>query len=157
MNNEEKILSLLENQGKVLEAHGKALEALIQGQAKLEEEVKDIKLDMVDVKQDINILKLDMVDVKQDINILKLDMADVKQDINILKLDMTDVKQEVTNVKISLENKTNKNILKLVDGFVMHSEKLKKVDEMSEDIVFLKMDTSNLKTATKELFKKVAL
>ncbi|MCL2388707.1 MAG: hypothetical protein FWC89_14345 [Defluviitaleaceae bacterium] len=122
MNNEEKILSLLENQGKTLEA-------LIQGQVKLEAEVKDIKLDMADVKQEI---------------------TDVKQEI-------TDVKQEITDVKVSLENKTNKNILKLVDGFEMHSNKLKKVDKMEDDIVHLKMDTSNLKMATKELLKKVAL
>ena len=108
MNNEEKILHILEN-----------IQTDVSG---LKTDVAGLKSDIVEVKADVAGLKSDMVEVKADIAGLKSDMVEVKADIAGLKTDVAGLKTDLTEVKhrvVLIENEHGKSLGALHDGYTM--------------------------------------
>ena len=97
MNNEEKILSLLE------QMTGR-LDMLEQGQKEIRSDVNVLKTDMTVVKSDVSALKTDMTAVKEDIEVMKEDSAVTRNGVNTL-LDWAE--QAEVEVKIPLYKKAN--------------------------------------------------
>ena len=97
MNNEEKILSLLE------QMNGR-LDMLEQGQKEIRSDVNVLKTDMNAMQSDVSVLKTDMAAVKEDIEVMKEDSAVTRNGVNTL-LDWAE--QAEVEVKIPLYKKAN--------------------------------------------------
>ncbi|MBK2001097.1 radical SAM protein [Campylobacter sp. 2018MI35] len=81
-----------------------------------------IKLDLADVKVDLNNTKLDLADVKVDLNNTKLDLADVKVDLNNTKLDLADVKKKYYHIlDFHLRKITPQAFLEIIEIHVSES------------------------------------
>ena len=88
---------------------------------RIENDIAELKTDMVQVKEDIAELKTDMVQVKEDIAELKTDMVQVKEDIAELKTDVAELKTDVAELKTDM-------------------------NQVKEDIAELKTDMNQVKT-----------
>ncbi len=64
-----------------------------------------------------------------------------------LKQEISEVKQKVIKIEATLENQTNKNIQLLVEGYMQNSNKIEKIDSISEDVNNISLDIRLLKNA----------
>ena len=121
MNNEEKILTLLES---------------------LTSEVKDMKTDMSDMKTDIKNIKTDMEDVKLRLTNVELGLTNVELRLTNVELRLTNVELRLTDVELTIENKTNKHIQILAEGHKGLVDRLwhlpDEVEEVKETVSILK-------------------
>jgi chromosome segregation ATPase len=104
MNNEEKILSLLES--------------LVVSHRGLKEDVGILKEDVCILKEDVSILK-------EDVGILKEDVGILKEDVSILKDEVEDLQESNVSIRrilLKLENKHDDMLKALVDGQVVLEE-----------------------------------
>ena len=85
MDNEDKMLKLLEQMDGRLD--------------RIESDVATLKDDMISVKGDVSALKNDMVSVKSYVSALKNDMVSVKSDVSTLNDNMTVVKEDIVDLK----------------------------------------------------------
>ena len=97
MNNEEKILSLLES---LVVSH------------------RDLKEDVECIKEDVSILKEDVSVLKEDVEELREDVRGLKVDVHYLKEDNVSIRR----ILLKLENKHDDMLKALVDGQVMLEE-----------------------------------
>ena len=184
MNNEEKILSMLESlstafthmQGEISEIRrdnavverdlgklitDRVLAGIVQekndrNQAVNEQSFKRILEGQARLESDVAGLKSDVAGLKDGQARLEEDVASLKSDVTGLKDGQARLEEDVTHIKVMLENETNKNIRVLAEGYGVHTAKLDRLSEMGEQILELKMDTSNLKIATHDLYLKKA-
>ena len=104
MNNEDKILAILE---------------------KLQE-------DFSGMKEDVSSLKQDVSGLKQDVSGLKQDVSGLKQDASGLKEDVSSLKQDVSSIKIRLDVDIQTQLNLLSEGHSRLVERLDILDEVKE-------------------------
>ena len=76
---------------------------------KIENDIKIIKINNSNLKNDINNLKNDTNNLKNDINNLKNDINNLKNDTNNLKNDINNLKNDTNNLKNDINNLKNEN------------------------------------------------
>ena len=92
MQNEERILGLLEHL--VQDVSG-----LKQSVSGLERETAGLKQEMAELKADVSGLKQEMAELKADVSTLKTDVAELKADVSGLKEDVSGLKEDVSGLK----------------------------------------------------------
>ena len=102
MNNEEKILSLLEQMNGRLDTMDGRLDMLEQGQKEIRADVNVLKTDMNAMQSDVSVLKTDMNAMQSDVSGLKTDMNAMQSDVSVLKTDMAAVKEDIEVMKEDL-------------------------------------------------------
>ena len=140
MSNEEKILALLEAQGKTLEEHGRMLVGLQQ-------DVSGLKGDVAVLKEDVSGLKEDVAVLKEDVSGLKEDVAVLKEDVSCLKEDVAGLQETVTRVALTQENIVLPRLDLLAEGHTLLRDTLApkdRVEVLEEDVAFLKDTTHSL-------------
>ena len=108
MNNEEKILTILEQ----------------------------MQTDISGLKQDVSGLKEDVSGLKEDVSGLKEDVSGLKEDVSGLKEDVSGLKQDVSAIKIRLDMDVQKQLNLLSEGhsrLVERLDVLEEVKELAED------------------------
>ncbi len=99
MNNEERILSLLE--------------VLVKGQEQTNQRLDKVDIALAETKADVNELKADVNGLKADVNGLKADVNGIKTDIDDLKSEISDIKNRI----VSIEHDTGERLDALFDGY----------------------------------------
>jgi len=134
MNNEEKILVLLEKQSTVLDT-------LVKGQEETNQRLDKLETDVSVLKTDVSSLKTDVSSLKTDVSVLKTDLAETKELVILMEHD----------------NKQQFGILH--DGYKLVYDKLEPIppiiENLQEDIFVIKsvitahsQDISTLMVAT---------
>jgi len=125
MNNEEKILSILES-----------MQTDISG---LKEDVSDLKKDVAGLKEDVSGLKMDVSGLKEDVSVLKEDVSGLKEDVSGLKVDVSGMKEDVSGlkdnvsgIKIRLDADIQTQLNLLAEGHTRLAERLDTLDEVKE-------------------------
>ena len=95
MQNEERILGLLEHL--VQDVSG-----LKQSVSGLERETAGLKQEMAELKADVSGLKQEMAELKADVSTLKTDVAELKADVSGLKEDVSGLKEETAFLKAQM-------------------------------------------------------
>jgi len=92
MNNEDKILSMLEKHGTMLEKHGTMLETLVIEQQKTNQRLNILEQDVSEIKTSVNKLEQDVTIIKADVKHVKSQLRYAWEDIG--NLDERTVKLE---------------------------------------------------------------
>ena len=95
MQNEERILGLLEHL--VQDVSG-----LKQSVSGLERETAGLKQEMAELKADVSGLKQEMAELKADVSGLKEDVSGLKEDVSGLKEDVSGLKEETASLKAQM-------------------------------------------------------
>ena len=100
MNNEEKILTMLE--------------ALTKGQARMETDISDLKTDVATLKTDVATLKTDVASLKIDNANLKTEIANIKKEQiridNIIENNLWDTIVQIADMQYTLNEKLESHI-----------------------------------------------
>ncbi len=75
------------------------LDLLIEKVVFIEENVSEMKKDMVEVKEEVSLLKEDVSVLKKDMVEMKEEVSSLKEEVSVLKKDMTEMKEEVSSLK----------------------------------------------------------
>jgi uncharacterized coiled-coil DUF342 family protein len=132
MNNEERILSLLEN--------------LISDVGELRQEVRELRQEVNELREEVN-------ELREEVNELREDVNELREEVNELREDVNELKRRVTKIETTLENETNRNIRILAEGYAVHTEKLAQLTELTEQVHNLKIRSSLQEVAVKKLSK----
>jgi len=149
MNNEEKMLAMLETVIQGQTRMESDISELRQGQAVLERETSRISTDQALLR-----LQMDRLDRNQ--ATLEQGQSRIRTDIAELKSDVSDIKQEQARINIIIENDIKKSIVLLVEGHMSLVANLDRLCDLNEQVIELKTDTSALKSVTRDLALKVA-
>jgi len=149
MNNEEKILQMLEH--------------LTEDVSGLKQDVSGLKEDVAGLKQDVSVLKEDVAGLKQDVSVLKEDVSGLKQDVSVLRKDVDTLKEDVsdmrgtlTRVAVTQETLVLPRLNLLAEGHTHLVETLapkKEVDELKSDMSFMKIMIESLSDRVTRLEK----
>ena len=64
----------------------------------VKDDVREVKEDLKLLKDDVSVLKEEVKDLREDVNILKVDVKYLKEDVNILKVDVKDLRDDVNRL-----------------------------------------------------------
>ena len=126
MNNEEKILNMLE--------------VLTQGQVELRQGQVELRQGQVEANQRLDKLEQGQVEANQRLD--KLEQGQI------------DIKQEQLRTNMIIENEIRKNIKILAEGHGAMVSKLDDLKDIGEKVIELQMETSVLKSATSDLYRQ---
>ena len=76
-----------------------AFVALLGCMGVLYDAIRDIQVELVEIRKDISALKADVVVLKEDVAVLKEDVAVLKEDVAVLKEDVAVLKEDVAFLK----------------------------------------------------------
>ena len=134
MNNEEKILLMLEGQGTILEKHSSLLEGLTN-------DVTGLKQGQVQTNQRLDVLTNDVNELKSDVVGLKQSQSETNQrldwmtsDLNTLTSEVTDLKQGQfeTNQKLNALNNNVRAVMQHQnEDYILLKNVDKKVDDLA--------------------------
>lgn len=128
MNNEEKILQILEKHGEILDQLAK----------------------------DVSGLKQDVSGLKQDVSGLKQDVSGLRADVDLLKEDSASMRETLTRVAVTQENIVLPRLSALAEGHIHLKETLApkdRVDTLENDMAFMKTVISSLSDRLSKLEK----
>lgn len=128
MNNEEKILQILEKHGEILEQ----------------------------LTKDVSGLKEDVSGLKQDVSGLKQDVSGLRVDVDLLKEDSASMRETLTRVAVTQENIVLPRLSALAEGHIHLKETLApkdRVDTLENDMAFMKTVISSLSDRLSKLEK----
>ena len=131
MNNEERILAILES-----------MQSDISG---LKEDVSGLKEDVSGLKEDVGGLKEDVSGLKKDVSGLKEDVGGLKEDVGGLKEDVGGLKGELLKTNIRIENEIVPKINMLCEGMTSLQETAAKKKDVSEELDELRADITMMK------------
>lgn len=111
-------------------------------------EIKSLKTDMSELRQDVTGLKGDVTDLKQDVTGLKGDVTDLKQDVNDLKEDVSSLNEGQERI----ENNVDNLLSELRSNFKYTNDKLDEhrhiFDVVSNEMKGVKVDIDYLSSKT---------
>ena len=140
MNNEEKILQLLEQMN--------------ARQDKTETLLGQLQVDMQDMKADMRGMKADMNGMRSDIDGMKADISDMKIRVTNIEDRTERIEARVTKIELTQENTVVPNIRLLAEGHEVIQHQIKNIsviDRMQEDIDTLKAAVSYLSNELKAM------
>ena len=85
-------------------------------------EIKTMKQDLIDVKQDMSGMKQGLTDVKQNMSSMKQGLTDVKQDLSSMK-------QDIRDNRILIENNVMRDIHLIAE---QHTDIIEKLDAIAD-------------------------
>jgi len=135
MNNEEKILALLEKQGALLEKHDKLLE--------------EMRTDISGLKSGQEVMKADISDLKSSQEVMRTDISNLKSNQEVMRADLT-------KVMVTQENVVIPQLKTLAEGHMTLLETLapkNRVEALEEDVSILKVAVKALTAEMAELKK----
>lgn len=128
MNNEEKILHILEKHGEILEQ----------------------------LTHDVSGLKEDVSGLKKDVSGLKEDVSGLRTDVDLLKEDSASMRETLTRVAVTQENIVLPRLSALAEGHIHLKETLApkdRVDALENDMAFMKTVIGSLSDRLSKLEK----
>ena len=135
MNNEEKILQILEKHGEILD---------------------QLTKDVSGLKEDVSGLKEDVSGLKEDVSGLKQDVSGLRVDVDLLKEDSASMRETLTRVAVTQENIVLPRLSALAEGHIHLKETLApkdRVDTLENDMAFMKTVISSLSDRLSKLEK----
>ena len=135
MNNEEKILQILEKHGELL---------------------NQLTKDVSGLKEDVSGLKEDVSGLKEDVSGLKKEVSELRADVDQLKEDSASMRETLTRVAVTQENIVLPRLSALAEGHAHLAETLApkdRVDNLENDMVLMKTVVSSLADRLSKLEK----
>jgi len=142
MNNEEKILALLEKHDKLLE--------------EMKTDISDLKSNQEIMRADISDLKSSQEEMRADISNLKSSQEEMRADISDLKSNQEIMRADLTKVMVTQENVVIPQLKTLAEGHMTLLETLapkSRVEALEEDVSILKVAVKALTSEMAELKK----
>lgn len=62
-------------------------------------QIVEVKVDVSDLKQDVQVLQADVSELKQDVQVLQTDVSELKLNVGVLQTDVSGLKQDVGGLK----------------------------------------------------------
>jgi chromosome segregation ATPase len=144
MNNEEKILSMLEGLTVTVGSLVTKVDTLEQGQNRLEQKVTSLDQKVASLDQKVTSLDQDVKSLDQKVTSLDQDVKSIKQDVKSLEEGQAILVAEqqktnrrletIENTVLKLEHRVNENIGVLHDGFVWLREKVENIHDDITDL-----------------------
>ena len=90
----------------------------------MQQDIKSMQQDLKITQQDVKSMQQDLKITQQDVKGIQHDLKSTQQDVKSMQHDLKSTQQDVKSIQLTLENETNRNIMRVAEGHLDLSRKL---------------------------------
>ncbi len=121
----------------------------------LQKEMKEVKADIVEMKEDIRELQEEMKEVKADIRDMKVDIQDTKDDVRGLREEAVDLRSSIKSIETTLENEIAHGIKIIAEAHFDLHRKLHEALKITNEEELIALRVTNLEKEMREVKERI--